>query len=796
MELKLYQQEAVNQLVSLTKKYLKGGAKPIYLEAPTGSGKTVMASAAMEEISGSLPFDYDGLFDKVAFVWIAPNKLHAQSYISMKSYFKYTNNMRPLVWDEIDYTLNQLEHGDVLFLNWASINKDENLIWKQTETREELQGVLNNTRDSHIAIIVIVDEEHIYGENAKEVMRRINPNVTIRISATPNYPRGGDFQQVKIDRADVVKEQMIKKDVIINAGFSASEAEKYDGGETAFFIMKALQKRRALKRAYAQIGSPVNPLLLIQLPNDNKSLNASDNTKIDEIKTYLSDPKIDITENNEKLAIWLSEDKKNLDKIAEPNNLTEVLIFKEAISKGWDCPRAAILLIFRDMKSYAFTVQTVGRILRMPQQKYYSNDALNHGYVYTNLQNEYIEIKPSTEQYDIKLNTYESVIRSNITSINLPAESVGTTKVQNTLGYRFRRILRETFIEEWQLNQLVLDFASSNDVVVDPNNMPEDDSLFETPITKEQENNRMKFVHNVGLDLDVHKLYSIFPKDMTIDPGKVGIYEVPKNGRASVAKTQGEVDRLFKNFCLANLIKFDKRDSTSAMSEAILEFMRKYAGYTDIEIKRIVLFNKNRPKFVPVLKKAQERYARDMADRMEKAKTIQQHYQWSMPTSRVYKADTHHAEQAPGHALQPFYELNKVSGPEVLFRDFLTKNSDHILWWYKNGDSGKENFSVVYTNNEGKPANFYVDFIIMLRNGQICLFDTKSYSGDSESVNKHNALIDYIDRINKANKSNMIGGIIIQDGGLWLYSPMHIDSASNHAGWSVFNPEKLNESKI
>ena len=33
MELKDYQQEAVNQLVSLTKKYLKGGAKPIYLEA-------------------------------------------------------------------------------------------------------------------------------------------------------------------------------------------------------------------------------------------------------------------------------------------------------------------------------------------------------------------------------------------------------------------------------------------------------------------------------------------------------------------------------------------------------------------------------------------------------------------------------------------------------------------------------------------------------------------------------------------------------------------------------------------
>lgn len=795
MELKNYQQEAVDKLVKYTKRYLKGGAIPIYLDAPTGAGKTVIASAAMEEISGTLPYEYDGHFEKVAFIWIAPNKLHEQSYLSMKSYFKVTNNMRPLVWDEIDHTLEQLEHGDVLFLNWASIDKESALIWKQTETQEDLQGVINNTHNAHVAIVVVIDEEQIYGEKAKDVMHRINPDVTIRISATPEYPADGNYEPVKINRNDVVREQMIKKDVIINAGFNASEAENYEGGETAFFIMKALQKRKALQRAYAQIGSPVNPLLLIQLPNDSKKLNAADNSKINEIKMYLADPKIDITEDNGKLAIWLSEDKKNLDMIAKPNDMTEVLIFKEAVSKGWDCPRAAVLLIFREMKSYSFQVQTVGRILRMPQQKHYSYDVLNHGYIYTNLQNDFIEIAPSTEQYDIKLNTFEAVLRNNIiTSFSLPAESVGTTKVQNVLSaFRFRKILRETFIEEWRLNQTTLNFATAEDVVIDPNNVPADDSLFSKPLTKEQEDNREKFVTNAHLDLDVHKLYSIFPKDMTIDPGRVGIYEVPKNGRASVAKTEGEVIRLFKNFCMANLIRFDKRDSTSAMSEAILEFMREYGGYEDKETRRIVLFNQNRPKFVSVLRKAQERYAKDLADRMAKAKTIQQKYIWTMPTSRAYKTDTHHAVQAPGHSLQPFYELNNASNPEKFFRDFLTKNSDSILWWYKNGDSGKENFSVIYKNNQNKLANFYVDFIIMLRNGRICLFDTKSSTGDPESVNKHNALIDYINNLNDKNGTNMIGGIIIQEGERWLYSPMHIDSAANHAGWSTFDPERLND---
>jgi hypothetical protein len=60
-------------------------------------------------------------------------------------------------------------------------------------------------------------------------------------------------------------------------------------------------------------------------------------------------------------------------------------------------------------------------------------------------------------------------------------------------------------------------------------------------------------------------------------------------------------------------------------------------------------------------------------------------------------------------------------------------------------------------------------------------------------VNKHNALIDYINTLNDKNGTNMVGGIIIEDGGRWLYSPMHIDSAADHAGWRAFEPEELNK---
>ena len=80
----------------------------------------------------------------------------------------------------------------------------------------------------------------------------------------------------------------------------------------------------------------------------------------------------------------------------ELNSPIEFLIFKQAIDTGWDCPRASVLVRFREIKSEPFEIQTVGRILRMPQGYHYDNEILNKGYIYTNIQS--IEIKK--EEYN------------------------------------------------------------------------------------------------------------------------------------------------------------------------------------------------------------------------------------------------------------------------------------------------------------------------------------------------------------------------------------------------------------
>ena len=93
------------------------------------------------------------------------------------------------------------------------------------------------------------------------------------------------------------------------------------------------------------------------------------------------------------MAVYLSEDKRNLENISRNDNEVEVLLFKQAIALGWDCPRAYILVLFREWHSEKFSIQTVGRIMRMPEIKHYNIEALDKGYVYTNIANNNIKIE-------------------------------------------------------------------------------------------------------------------------------------------------------------------------------------------------------------------------------------------------------------------------------------------------------------------------------------------------------------------------------------------------------------------
>lgn len=759
-----------------------GNRRQVVLKAPTGAGKTVMASEMLATLTEELQSRSDLPFRQVAFIWIAPNKLHQQSYFKMKNFFTETKLLKPVMFDELDQSDGIIHQGEVLFVNWESINSKNNLIVRDNEQGLSLYDIARKTREENIPIIVVIDEEHLFwtktADKSKAVLEKINAKVEIRISATPKTQAE---YLVNIDRQEVIREEMIKEGVLLNPDVTSGYAN--DIALNEHLINKALEKRQQIADAYKKEGVNINPLLLIQLPNDTTDAMTADDTKIMEQVVQYLDVMQGINTDNHRLAVWLSKQKTNLEDIERNDNLTEVLLFKQAIALGWDCPRAAVLLIFRKLTSDTFTVQTVGRILRMPEQRFYSNPLLNKGYVYTDISKDKIQIVADDMDYLHKA-VLQAVRRNNLDNVQLVSYyEVRRSADRNRLGPDFRRVLTKTFEDMWTTTTpLTIPFLfedegeESNDEEID----------MQSTIAKNRqaaERQRIRLdVKNVNIEIPAD---IFFQNDVntTIETGQ----------KAKFTRTAGEVDRVYIDWCRQMLSGYEKAHSTGVLANYLLEAMENLFELFETEAKKVVLYHENRPKFADVVSKALDRYARQLKQRQQEAKKRSfEQYEWEVPEDRTYTEENHVIkDNMEDHALLPFIELRTASTPEQEFALFLESHRDSIDWWYKNGDSGREHYAVAYTNSQGDKSLFYVDFVIKMNNGQVFLFDTKTENSDPDAPQKHNALLDYMQNEENSPK-HLQGGIIIHDinhSGNWLYSPLPIDNTYDTRGWDAFFPD-------
>ena len=774
IELKDYQRKAIKRLKEnvLDMLRINENRQKLVFKAPTGSGKTVMASALLDELHQELSSQYN----EVAYIWIAPNKLHEQTYMSMRNFFTETRALRPVFFGDINPS-EGLNPGEVLFLNWESINRENAVIIRDNEQNRTLYRLTRRTQESGLPIIVIIDEEHMFaGRNAARseiVLKNINPKIELRISATPNT---GGCTLVDVPRAHVIDEEMIKEGIQLNPHVKGSNSGELTMNQQ--LIEDALKRREILARSYREFN--INPLLLIQLPNDSSdTLSAEEKTIVEEIVGYL-DVKKNISVDNNKLAIWLSGRKENVIGIEKLDCMTEVLLFKQAIALGWDCPRAAVLLIFRELKSETFTTQTVGRILRMPQQRHYTNDLLNYGYVYTNLSADMIQVVRDDMHYISKIPVHQ---KNGLTNITLNSVFQNRRKTPHVLMSPFKKFFKDVVKGKWELSMSEL-FAAD-----DWDSFGASSTLF-----NEREDiamNRRK-ASSHGIQLDVKRILVRIPKDITLTGGEERILI---DERASYAVTQGELLTVFNKFCRKNVGDYEPGQSAEMIRSAIYEFFEEYLGLDQNDAIKVVLYHLNRPKFESYIKMAEDNYARDYERREnERDATEYKEFTWEVPQTRVYNTETTESREGQifNHALQPFFEEKTVSGPEYEFSRWIDKQNEYIDWWYKNADSGNMHFAVPYTDNDGTPRCFYVDYIIRLKNGTICLFDTKTKDSDPNAAAKHNALLEYIKRENETNMKRLMGGVLIMEDENWYYSEMPIENTSSLAGWTPLDFSSIN----
>lgn len=784
-----YQQEHIEQLRKLIIKLLNVDElrQKIVFKAPTGSGKTYMTAIAMEQVADALRSDPRNVYENIAYVWIAPNRLHSQAYDSLKKLFAETRSLNPIMYDDIsDGTLH---HGDVLCLNWGSIHSEDNIMVRETESGHSLWEIVESTRRNKVAIVAIIDEEHLHWEKTADraavVLNRLKPLVEVRVSATPKTISS---YTVTIPRKDVIEAQMIKDGIVINPEIVSKDSVEVED----YLIDEALNKRNLLAECYAEMGKNINPLLLIQLPNDGATVSVEDKAMRDEVINYLK-TKYEISFDSGELAIWLSDksDKINLDGIERPDSPVKVLLFKEAIAKGWDCPRAAVLLIFRKLQDNNFAIQTLGRILRMPEQKYYFNPLLNKGYVYTNIATSRIAVTGESEDY-WKQNLIKAYRRENFNNVSLQSVyEFYPASDRNRLGTDFAQFLYEFIKKHW------LQSAAQSSLfgLDDDGNMVMSDTL--PGLGEDIASNRAAAETKQKIRFNVKGVSISIPKDLNIQNEE---NEIKIGDAVEYTRTNDKIYKIFIDYCRSLLTRYEKSASTPILASAIIDVMERLFELPQWETTRVILSARpvnNNAKFTDLFTRALDEYFPRVEARKAQAKERSYTpWMWQVPESRTYNAAKNtDVPDVENHALMPYVQRNDSSGQEHDFVDFLEKNSDYIDWWYKNGDNGQMHYAIEYFNPDHKEKRlFYVDFIIRLKNGDIYLFDTKGpgFGGDMESeavlCAKHNALIDYI--ANSKNKKIKGGGIIKAHGGAWRYCPMHISSL-DISGWNSFFPDQL-----
>lgn len=779
-----YQQRAVNELVDKTIRLLNDGGsrQKIVFEAPTGAGKTIMACQALATLIDEMHSRGGSKYQECSFIWFAPRQLHIQSYRSLKGAFAETRKLTPVMFDELDQS-EGIQPGEILFVNWESINKKNNVIVRDSESSASLYEITRKTQEElGLPIIAIIDEEHMFwsktADKSAQVLENINPKIEIRISATPKTtnPR----EKVAVYRSEVIEAEMIKKEVVLNPEIEFNFSDELRLNES--LIKAALAKRNQLAEAYKALGVNINPLLLIQLPNDTgESMTTEDEAVAEQVKTYLK-VMCDITEENGRLAVWLAGEKSNLANLEKPDNMAQVLLFKEAIALGWDCPRAAVLLIFRKLQSDTFTIQTVGRILRMPEQKHYSNDILNYGYVYTDIAKDKIQIVTADADYIVK-NTIVAYRRKDLNNVSLPScYSDRPNITRNYLGPDFRKVLYDEALNFFRLMQGAGLFSLAELAALnaddDFNPIPESDN--------ETINENRRRVSNL-IRLDVKNINIAIPRNVHFQ----NEVQTLKVEQVKYARKSSEIDRVFLDYIDQKGHQFESKGRTDKIAGYLLEMIADYFGIFETDAKKVVLYHDNRPKFDRLIDRALEKYAKMREIAKQKAASARKfvEYEWRVPEERVYDSDSNHIASAENHALMPFVQLNAASNPEKEFATFLEANSQYIDWWYKNGDKGKQHYAIEYLQGEdGAKALFYVDFVIRMKNGHIYLFDTKSAGSDLFASQKHNALIDYMTK-HSTKEQPIFGGILIQQGSNWLYSKLHIANTTELTNWDSFYPQ-------
>ncbi len=349
----------------------------LLFEAPTGTGKTLMAGNSVEELS--LKF-------KIAWFWFAPFAgLIAQTSKAIQGEFLNLRVKDP----NNDRTVENVKSGDVFVTTWQSVavaNTDSRKLRNDSETMLSVDGMIAHLKALGFHIGVVIDEAHhsFRGQTQAFAFYRevLSPDITILATATPRDHDIDDFvkknhikhlNRVSVSRERAVSASLIKKGVKV-AIFKTPQV----GVESLINFKQTALKcgvatHNKLKQLLADYGSTVVPLLLVQVDTGPKTADTAV-AWLHELGFSQEQVRVHTADEPDPHLMALAGDER-----------VEVLVFKMAVATGFDAPRAFTLVSMKTSRDPDFGTQIVGRIMRIDrrlQRIATLPEALQFGYVF------------------------------------------------------------------------------------------------------------------------------------------------------------------------------------------------------------------------------------------------------------------------------------------------------------------------------------------------------------------------------------------------------------------------------
>lgn len=396
-----FQQQAVNELRMKTALALNNYRacqvpQVISLQAPTGSGKTIIMAAFVEDVY----FGSDQYTEQpdAIFVWLSDSpQLNEQS---RQKFEQKADRLRLSQYVTIaDESFDQeiLDDGHIYFLNTQKLGRGANL-GRHSDTRQYTiwETIENTARMKSDRLYFIIDEAHrgMMGNaagTATSIMQRfikgspahqLSPvPVIVGMSATSERFEkliGNDtastLQKVIVSPAQVRASGLLKDRIVIT----------YPEDPTKHNDMAVLQAATDEWRekcehwyqyTYEQHYSNVNPVFVIQVKAG--SGNKVSDTDLNDVLAKVEERLGDHFKEGEVVHTFGSTGTITINGLnvqhIEPSDIADnrkikVVFFKENLSTGWDCPRAETMMSFRVAEDATYIAQLLGRMVRTPLQ--------------------------------------------------------------------------------------------------------------------------------------------------------------------------------------------------------------------------------------------------------------------------------------------------------------------------------------------------------------------------------------------------------------------------------------------